>query len=382
MLGSPQNRVPAVHIVGTAGKGTTAHLITRRLVADGLTVATHMSPHVYDPRERFTIDGGLPDWPTVLAGAAEVFDAARRTRRSTGRTPGYFSASIAMSWILGRRAGTDMLVVEAGIGGRFDATNVIDRADRIVVVTPVGLDHTDVLGSTVGEIAVEKATVVAGSAGVVVAPQSEPVVASVVAVAAETAGVDVTMVEASSSGDWRLEAEATAAAVEAIVTGRSAPVTMPRCLPPGRLERVDALDRLFILDGAHNATKLGGLADVLNRDPPGPVRCVIAAIGKGKDLESCALALSRLAPMVIATGFDTDPGGSGPAPRSWPARELARTVSELSSATRVTVAHRPVDAIDAALRNTDEGDVVVVTGSFFHLADVRRAVSVSADRLS
>ncbi len=382
MLGDPQNRVPAVHIVGTAGKGTIAHLITRRFVDDGLTVATHMSPHVYDPRERFTIDGELPDWPTVLAGADEVFDAAGRSLRSTGRAPGYFSVMTAMSWVLGRRADTDILVVEAGIGGRFDATNVIDRADRIVVVTRVGLDHTEVLGSTVAEITVEKAAVVAGSAGVVVAPQSEPVVASVVAVAAEMAGVDVTMVEASSSGDWRLEADATAAAVEEIVTGRAAPVTMPRCLPPGRLERVDALDRIFIFDGAHNATKLGGLADVLNRDPPGPVRCVIAAIGQGKDLASCAIALSRLAPLVIATGFDTDPGGSGSAPRSRSPDELATAMATLSPSTHVTVAHRPVDVVDAARRNTDDGDVVVVTGSFFHLADMRRAVSVAADRIS
>lgn len=373
ILGEPQNRVPAIHVVGTAGKGTSAHLITRRLVASGLSVATHMSPHVYDPRERFLIDGNLPAWSDVIDAAGEVHRAVDQTRRSTGQAPSYFAITAAMSWVIGRRANTDILVIEAGVGGRNDATNVIDRPDRIVVLTAVGLDHVGVLGDTTREIAAEKVAVLPGCAKVVMAPQSDPVVIEVTSAAARAAHVEIVS-PASPSGDWRLDCDATAAAVESIVTGLPASSGMPPSLPPGRLETIEAGGRIFVLDGAHSPIKLGGLADVMRLDWPGRAGCVVAAIGRGKDLHACARALTRIAPMVVATSFDTDPGGTGRAPRSWCAGELADAVARLSSSTRVLVDDDAREAVMLAHANSAAGDVVVVTGSFMYLAAARRAV--------
>ncbi len=123
-LGHPQRHAPAVHIVGTAGKGTVAALLTDRIVAAGISVATHQSPHVHDVRERFLVDGRRPDWSDVLPAAESVAGAVEDVRASQGRAPTFFAVTAALSWELGRRRGVDIFVTEAGIGGRLDATAV------------------------------------------------------------------------------------------------------------------------------------------------------------------------------------------------------------------------------------------------------------------
>ncbi len=373
-LGSPQNVAPAVHIVGTAGKGTIAHLVTKRLVDRSLSVGTHMSPHVYDVRERFLLDGQLPKWHMVLGAARDVYQAAQHVETTTGRPPSFFAATAAMSWMLARRANADVLVVEAGIGGRHDATNVIDRPDRVVVVSRIGLDHTDVLGTTPIEIAAGKVAVIAGSAGVVLAPQSETGIERVVFTAAEAAGVDVVVIEPLPDGDWRSESDAAAAAVEKMITGDSAPPLAASDLPPGRVETFDAGGRTYVLDGAHNAVKLTGLMTSIRQEHPAGIQCVVAALGKHKGLDSCAAALAKMAPLVIVTSFGADPDDTSPTPRSWPAERLARAVADQSDPPKVMAAPDVSEAMEQARANTSEGGAVLVTGSFLYLAEARRAI--------
>jgi len=373
-LGDPQDRVPAVHIVGTAGKGTIAHLLTSRLVERGRTVATHMSPHVDDPRERFMIDGRLPDWRTVLSAASEVDRGAGEILRTTGRWPSYFAVTAAMSWVVGRAAATDFSVVEAGMGGRFDATNVIQRTDRILVVSAIGIDHVDVLGSTVKDITIEKVAAARGCSRVVLAPQPHPGASATVIAEAERMGLELVEVLPTDGHDWRLEADSVAAAVEALLLG--GPVTRPgiRPLPPGRLEHVHRNGREFILDGAHNEMKLSGLLRSLVCDTGGPAACVIAAVGRSKDLTSCAAAVSRLAPIVIATEFDTSTGAVGAMPASWTAAELAAAVEIASPRTRTLVADSHTSATTAAVQLTEPDALIAVTGSFLHLSGMRAAL--------
>ncbi len=377
-LGDPQNRVPTIHVVGTAGKGTIAHLLTSRLVARGHTVATHMSPHVDDPRERFTIDGRLPDWCTVLAAASEVDRGAEEMLRTTGRSPSYFAVTAAMSWVVGRAAATDFSVVEAGIGGRFDATNVIERTDRILVVSAIGLDHVDVLGSTVTDITIEKVAAARGCSLVVLAPQPHPAASATVIAELKRMGADLVKVPPTDGHDWRVEADSVAAAVEALMLGASATQPGIRPLPPGRVEHVHRNGRDFILDGAHNEMKLSGLLRTLVRDTGGPAACVIAAVGRSKDLASCAAALSRLAPIVITTEFDTYPGSVGTMPASWPAAELAAAVEIASPATRTLVADSHTSATTAAVQLTEPDAVIAVTGSFLHLSEMRSALEAAS----
>lgn len=357
-LGNPQDAVPAVHIVGTAGKGSVAGSLTAGLVASGQRVASHLSPHVYDIRERFLLDGRLPEWPVVV----DAINAVAVAATGLGRPPTFFAATAATAIQLGRTAGVDRLVIEAGIGGRVDATNVFRRADVLTIITSIGLDHTDVLGTTVEAIAAEKASVLAGRQTAVLGPQPSTDAANTIRRFALTH--DIQLVEVSATGDFRLDAAATAAAALELIGGDA--VSTPTPLS-GRFEELELLDRHIILDGAHNPMKLATLAETLAQKPA----LVIAAVGVGKDLDGCAAVLARLGETIIATTFAPEPGKSGP---------HSRTTAELADALRQAGAARCIESPIADLaklvqNETKPGEVILVTGSFLHLADVRRRLS-------
>ncbi len=359
-LGNPQDDRPAIHVVGTAGKGSVAASITAGLMAAGERVATHYSPHAYDLRERFTIDGVLPPWVDVIAAAGEVADAASRLEQP----PTFFAATTAIAIELGRMAGVDRFVIEAGIGGRVDATNVMSRADVITVVTAIGLDHTDVLGTTVSEIAAEKAAVVRGRRHVVLGPQPDSEAIDVVYRVAGQNSVEVLDVE--PTGDIRLDARATASVALGLLGYTVAEV--PARLA-GRFESHDIAGRRVVFDGAHNPMKLGALAETL----PETAAVVVAAVGSNKPLTECAAILAAMGEVLIVTTFGPPVGEPGP--RSW-------SMGELSGALLAAGAGRVLEAtgaeLAAAVENESEpGDLVVVTGSFLHLGDVRERLTAS-----
>lgn len=364
-LGNPQRSAPAVHIVGTAGKGTVASMLTDAIVAGGCSVATHMSPHVHDIRERFTIDGGFASPADLVVAVDEVRAAATIVAREHGRPPTFFAASAALSWVLGRNAGVDVFVTEAGIGGRLDATAVLDRPDTITVITAIGLDHTAELGSTIDAITREKAAVLAGRRIAVLGPQPDPDAAAVVRTCADTAGVE--LVEVAPAGSWVRDGRAVAA-VAADALGELLGVTLPAPLGPppvGRGERRDIAGRRLLLDGAHNPLKLAALVDALPGDA-WPALAVLA-LGAGKDLDGCARELARLGCPIIVTEF----GGATP-PRSHRAADVVDALRR--HGVDAAAASTTAAAVDRAVERSAPGDAILVTGSFLILADAVAAI--------
>ena len=242
-FGEPQDRFPAVHVVGTNGKSTTTRL-TEALLADaGLSVGAYLSPHVVSWQERIRLSGAEIDLETALTGVRPRAEALSATQ---------FEVLTAAALVAFAEAGVDVAVVEAGLGGRHDATNVLRT--RVVVLTNVALDHMDVLGDTREAIAVEKLAVVQPGCTVVLA---EP--------------------------EWRELAQEQGAA-EVVVTGRSNlalavaaaesflgrpvdPHAADAVTLPGRLER-RAEEPLEIWDGAHNLAGVGWLLPRLPSAPP------------------------------------------------------------------------------------------------------------------
>ena len=180
-LGNPERSLPAVHITGSKGKGSVAAMVHAILTAHGLRVGLFTSPHLASYRERIRVDGHLIPPDAVVQGVERIDALSDELERSDSieRPPTFFEVTTALAFDWFRRQDVDALVVEVGIGGRVDATNVL--AARVGVITTVELEHTDVLGPTVAAISFEKAGILhAGMTGVVgeLVPEASTVIES------------------------------------------------------------------------------------------------------------------------------------------------------------------------------------------------------------
>lgn len=165
LLGDPQQSYPTIHIAGTNGKGSTSHFVASVLMQAGYRVGLYTSPHIKDFRERMRVDG-------EMISEQEVVDFVARHREAMQRLDlSFFEMTTAMAFDHFARKGVEVAVVETGLGGRLDATNLLQPL--LCVVTNVGLDHTDLLGDTLREVAAEKAGIIKSGVPIVLGEQNE-----------------------------------------------------------------------------------------------------------------------------------------------------------------------------------------------------------------
>ncbi len=330
-LGDPQLAYPSIHVVGTNGKSTTARLTEAVLDGEGLAVGTYLSPHVRGWSERIRVAGGEADLEHAI-------ETVRPAAEDVGATQ--FEAVTAAALCAFAEAAVDVAVVEAGLGGRLDATNVL-RAP-VVVLTNVGLEHTDVLGSTRDEIAAEKLAVVQpGATVVLVEPEWE-------ALARDNGAREVVIVSRSNVG-------LAAAAAGAFLRRPVRATAVDGVSLPGRLERRGDAP-LEIWDGAHN---LHGLGYALPRLPSRRY-VVVASILADKDVERMLAALSALGDQLVAT--------ASAHPRALAASELAALARPFF--TSVEAVDEPVSAVARARELAGPDGAILVTGSLYLLADL------------
>jgi dihydrofolate synthase / folylpolyglutamate synthase len=317
LLGDPQNAYPAIHVVGTNGKSTATVTIEQLLLSEGLSVGSTISPHVLGWSERIRLNGEEGDFEEAVA-------RVRPAAEQLGATQ--FEAVTAAALAFFEAARVDVAVVEAGLGGRHDATNVLRT--RVVLLTDVGLEHTDVLGDTLEEIATEK---------LAVAPEDAVVVLP-----------DDTYAHLVPGRELRFGGAREAA--EAFVGHEIA--AAPAVLLPGRFELRDGEVR----DGAHNPGGARHLVEQLDRDD----FTVVASILGDKDVDAILATLRRAGPRFVAT-------------RSTSERALA--ADELARRARAHFAHVEVvdDPVAAVARAHELGEPVLVTGSLYLLGDLAQA---------
>jgi dihydrofolate synthase / folylpolyglutamate synthase len=313
-LGDPQDAYPAVHVVGTNGKSTATRTVEALLLAQGLSVGATVSPHVRSWAERITVDGRETDLERALARVRPEAERLRATQ---------FETITAAALAEFAEQAVDAAVVEAGLGGRLDATNVLRT--RVVLLTNVALEHTDVLGETREQIAAEKLAV-AKPGALVVLPDRE--------FAALVPANEIRL------GGAREAAEA--------FLGREIADDVEVTLP-GRLERRDGEVR----DGAHNPAGARWLADRLQ-----PGRYVlVASVLRDKDADAMLRELSRLGEALIATESSN-----------------ARTLSATELAERARAHFPHVEALAsphaAVARAHELGGDVLITGSLYLLGDL------------
>jgi dihydrofolate synthase/folylpolyglutamate synthase len=330
-LGDPQRRYPAVHVVGTNGKSTTTRMTEALLAGAGLAVGAYLSPHVRSWSERIRIRGGEADFERAV-------EAVREPAERLGATQ--FEVLTAAALNAFAAEGVDVAVVEAGLGGRHDATNVLDT--RVVVLTNVALDHMDVLGDTREAIAAEKLAVVRPGAVVVLAePEWQ-------ALAAENGAVRVELTARSNL--------ALAVAAAESFLGRPVDASpAERVDLPGRLERRGE-HPLEIWDGAHNLAGVGYLLPRL----PDREYVIVASILGDKRPAMMLEALSVLGHSLIATRSSNE--------RAVPARELADLARPFFD--DVEVEPEPASAIRRAVSRAGPDGAVLVTGSLYLLNDL------------
>jgi dihydrofolate synthase/folylpolyglutamate synthase len=330
-LGDPQGAFRAVHVVGTNGKTTTTRMCAALLAAEGKTVGAYTSPHVTGWAERIQVNGEPVDLEAALARVRPAAEAVGATQ---------FEALTAAAVAEFHAAGVDAAVVEAGLGGRLDATNVLGAP--VVVLTNVDLEHTDVLGATREEIAREKLAVIRpGATAVLGEPEWEEL--------AREAGAAAVVVTGRSNLALAV------AAAESFLGKQVDPAPAEEAIVPGRLERVGDAP-LEIWDGAHN---LGGVGYVLARLPSRRY-VVVASVLADKDVEGMLAALSALGDTFVAAQSTNS--------RALAAGELAAKAGRFFD--RVETVADPAEAVEQARALAGADGAVLVTGSLYLLADL------------
>jgi dihydrofolate synthase / folylpolyglutamate synthase len=332
-LGDPQEGYPAVHVVGTNGKTTTTLMTAELLAGEGLRVGAYVSPHVTGWSERIRVDGEDVD-----------FDAAIRRVRSAAEAVGATQFEVVTAAALAEFADArvDVAVVEAGLGGRLDATNVL--RSRVVVLTNVELEHTEHLGSTREEISAEKLAVLTPEAVAVLGePEWED--------AARRRGARDVVIAGRSN------LAAAVAAAEAFL-GREVQATSVGDLTvPGRLE-VRGESPLEIWDGAHNLAAVGY---ALPRLPARDEYVLVLSILDDKNVDGMLAAFSVLGDRLVAT--------TSPHSRALPAEDLARRAQPFFRG--IEVVPDPAVAVARGRALAGPEGALLVSGSLYLLAAVR-----------
>jgi len=376
VLGSPQERFRSVHVVGTNGKSSTVRMAAALLEAHGVPTGAYLSPHLVSFRERIRI-GDEDLAPEAFAAAiARVAAAAAKVDRTLapGDRVTQFEALTAAAYAEFAARGVHAAVVEAGLGGRWDATNVI--AAEVVVLTNVGLEHTRWLGPTVADIAREKLAVVSEGATLVLGSGLDPAARAEAGAAPAgrvvEAGADAGEVLAARGAFQRRNFAVAAAAAEAFL-GHLDPEAVHRAAAavevPGRFQVVGEAP-LTILDGAHNPGGVRALTEALDA----PVVAVVSILDD-KDAGEMLRALLPHCAAVVCTASAN--------PRALPPGTLASLTAQLGGPAgggSVTVEPDPHRALARAREIAGPDGTVLATGSIYLVADLVRPASAPGPR--
>ncbi|RJQ05178.1 MAG: bifunctional folylpolyglutamate synthase/dihydrofolate synthase [Bacillota bacterium] len=421
-LGDPHLGLRVIHVAGTNGKGSVAAMLASVLTAAGYRTGLYISPYIEEFSERISVDGlRISPAETVRLVEEEVRPASEGLA-ATGRDQDQvteFEFVTALGFVHFARRAVDFVVLEVGLGGRFDATNVVDRP-LLSVITSIGLDHMDRLGPTVRDIAAEKAAIIKRSSPVVSAPQCPEALSVIAAAAARRdaplylAGRDgkVELVSFSPTGQdivfrgpsfpevtglrlpllgpHQLDNAATALTAAGVLRLRGqAPSLNAAALReglaatvwPGRFE-IFGDSPPVVVDGAHNAPGARALAEALRRCFPGRPIVLVLGVLADKDVDALlSFVLPPALPEVVSV-VTCEPAS----PRAMPAAALAERIRGLHPGLTVTVSptveKAVAGAVAAAVTAAPPGPraVVCVAGSLYQVGHARAAARAVAGR--
>jgi dihydrofolate synthase/folylpolyglutamate synthase len=375
VLGLPQVSYPTIHVVGTNGKSSTTRMIAALLEREGVASGCYTSPHLLSYRERIQVrerEIAAGRFAAAIAHTLRAAELVDRTAPEAGDVVTQFELLTATALCEFETAGVDVAVIEAGLGGRYDATNVVDS--RVVVLTNVGLEHTRYLGPTVSHIAREKLDVVRPGATLVLGAGLDP---DALELARETAAArgatliaaaDDVAVELRAGGGYQRRNFAAATAATAAFLGREvdprrAAEVAAALVVPGRFEVLDGAP-VTLLDVAHNDGGIEALTQSLPAFAAGRRLVAVVSILDDKDAGGMLARLLATCDAVVCTACTS--------PRALPAATLASLAGQIggAAATVVPEAHA---ALARARELAGEDGVVLATGSIYLISDLLRS---------
>jgi dihydrofolate synthase/folylpolyglutamate synthase len=401
-LGNPQDSLKCAHVAGSKGKGSTVEMIAASLGGCGHTVGVYMSPHVLDVRERIRIGNERISEEVFASLVCRVWRAAPAVIAEHGE-PTFFEILTAMAFCYFAMEAVDLAVIEVGLGGRLDATNVLKPL--VTVITAIQLEHTDILGDSLEKIATEKAGIMKPGVPCITVPQ-DPAAMGAIKSAAEALGVPLAVVGETLNFSYRLESSPDlgpharillltptsafehlavplkgehqawncGAALAAVDVLRRAGIEAPevkvaaglaRTPNHGRFEVIQHRPRI-IIDGAHNPESIEGLVRAVGLHLRVDSTIIVFGCAADKDYVGMLRKLARGADKVIFTRAAGNARAADP-------RELARKFESVSGHMAQTAASVR-DALDLARRAATRDDLILVTGSFYVAGEAKRVV--------
>lgn len=390
-LRDPQDRFRSVHVAGTNGKGSVSAMTASVLQASGLRTGLYTSPHLVDFRERITIDGVMISEAEVVDLVREVRDVGERSGDSENRPLTFFEVTTAMAFLHFARNGVEIAVIEVGMGGRLDATNVI--APDVCVITRISKEHVQYLGDTISKIAFEKAGIIKPGAAAITA-EDNPLALKVLDSVARDKGVYLSRsgidfqyqvmgsdlsgiaVHLSSIGRTaqlpllgEYQASNAAMACEAAlelrkrglgITEESIAEGLSKVVWPGRLEVLQK-NPLVIFDVSHTPEGARVAVEELLKVRKGHTTVVLGVLSD-KDLEGIVKEFAKVSDSVIATMPKTK--------RAFPSRQVGEMMRRFRS--DVSVNDDVGESLRLALTRSGKDDTVVVAGSLYTVGEAKQ----------
>lgn len=375
-LGNPQEQVKAIHVAGTSGKTSTCYYIADMLHRAGKTVGLTISPHVDSLNERVQLNGAPVSEEEFCDLLSEFLDLPTLKKYQ----PSYFGVMVAFAYWVFAQKQLDYMVIEVGLGGRMDATNVIDRADKVAVITDIGLDHVEMLGDNLVSIAGEKAEIIKPHNRAFAITQAEEVL-DVFRNKAKSVDAELTTVDdftnlpsdlpAFQKRNW-----AVARAVMGYLTQRdkldlseTTLLASAQLVIPARMETIEQDGKLIIMDGAHNAQKVTALCDSLREKYPQKSAALVSfAEGKDTSMDESMRALSTVVDCMIVTTFEVEQDVY----KKSLDPQLVATAAKRAGIEVVTVIPDPLAAYQ--LLQVTPRPQLLITGSLYLLNAVRPAI--------
>jgi dihydrofolate synthase/folylpolyglutamate synthase len=382
-LGNPQDKLRIVHVAGTSGKTSTVYYVSALLEASGATVGLTVSPHVNEVNERVQVNHApLPE--SVFCSALEEFLAIVH---QSGITPSYFECLVAFAFWQFVRIGVDYAVIEVGLGGLLDGTNVISREDKVCVITDIGFDHTHILGNTLNEIATQKAGIINEHNHVFMYQQSVDVMQAV-NVACQNAAAELhaigpgqtdppTSLPLFQQRNFALAEQAARYVLrrDGIPTLKAAQIqSAASTFVPGRMEVHHVGGKVVIFDGAHNAQKMAALvASVQAAYPDRDVAALVSFVqGVSERWQPTLDTLAAVCHHFVVSSFA---GAQDSIKASVPVTEVT---AYLRTNKLVTLNVEPeLEKACQALLSQPE-PLLLVTGSLYLLSSARQLMGISS----